>query len=83
MKQPDQREAEAAAADPSLFAHQPEVIYRGFRASGYEIAHDHPLVTTLSRAIPARLAYFRPSSTRPTSDGRVSTILTSNCLAMR
>jgi acetylornithine deacetylase len=42
--------AEAAAADPAMAAHRPEVVYRGFRASGYEIAHDHPLVTTLSSA---------------------------------
>ena len=37
-------------SDPSPFAHPPEVVYNGFRASGYEVAHDHPLVTGLSRA---------------------------------
>ena len=63
---------EAAAADPSLFAHQPEVIYRGFRASGYEIAHDHPLVTTLSSAY-ARHVGTPPAlvATTGTTDARV------------
>ena len=42
--------AEAAVEDPAIFAHPPEVRYAGFTSEGYEIADDHPLVTTLSGA---------------------------------
>lgn len=64
--------AGAAAADPALFVHQPEVIYRGFRASGYEIAQDHPLVETLSNAY-ARHLGTPPElvATTGTTDARV------------
>lgn len=64
--------AEAAADDPSLFAYPPEVIYRGFRASGYEVAQDHPIVTTLSNAY-ARHHGVPPAlvATTGTTDARV------------
>jgi acetylornithine deacetylase len=42
--------AEAAVDDPAIFTHPPEVVYNGFRAPGYEIAQDHPLVSTLTGA---------------------------------
>lgn len=42
--------AEVAAADPAIFAHPPEVIYRGFACEGYELAADSPLVTSLAGA---------------------------------
>jgi acetylornithine deacetylase len=64
--------AEAAAADPSLFAYPPEVVYNGFRASGYELAQDHPLVSTLSGAY-ARHHGEPPAlvATTGTTDARV------------
>jgi acetylornithine deacetylase len=64
--------AEAAADDPSLFAFPPEVVYNGFRAPGYEIAHDHPLVDTLSSAY-ARHHGVAPAlvATTGTTDARV------------
>jgi acetylornithine deacetylase len=64
--------AEAAVDDPSILAHPPEVIYRGFRASGYEVARDHPLVTTLSAAY-ARQHGVGPAlvATTGTTDARV------------
>ncbi|MEX0983861.1 MAG: ArgE/DapE family deacylase [Actinomycetota bacterium] len=64
--------AEAASEDPSLFAYPPEVIYRGFRASGYELAQDHPLVTTLAGAY-ARRHGAQPVlvATTGTTDARV------------
>jgi acetylornithine deacetylase/succinyl-diaminopimelate desuccinylase-like protein len=34
--------AEAAAADPVMPAHPPEVVYRGFACEGYELAADSP-----------------------------------------
>jgi acetylornithine deacetylase len=64
--------AEAAANDPALAAHPPEVIYRGFRASGYELAHDHPLVTGLSRAYARHLGAMPALvATTGTTDARV------------
>jgi acetylornithine deacetylase len=64
--------ADVVAADPVLLANRPEVVYRGFRASGYEIAQDHPLVTTLSRAY-ARHHGAPPAlvATTGTTDARV------------
>ena len=46
--------AEAAALDPEIFSHPPEVRYGGFTSEGYEIARDHPLVGTLARAFARR-----------------------------
>jgi len=64
--------AEAAADDPSLFAHPPQVLYNGFRASGYEVANDDPLVSTLSNAY-ARHHGVPPAlvATTGTTDARV------------
>lgn len=64
--------AEAAVDDPSIFAHPPEVIYRGFRASGYEVSQDHPIVSTLSAAY-ARQHGIPPAlvATTGTTDARV------------
>jgi len=42
--------AEAAVEDPAIFAHPPEVRYAGFTSAGYQVAEDHPLVTSLSGA---------------------------------
>jgi acetylornithine deacetylase len=42
--------AEAAVEDPEILAHPPEIRYSGFTSEGYEIAEDHPLVTTLASA---------------------------------
>ncbi len=42
--------AEAAAEDPAIFAHPPEVRYRGFSSEGYEVGSDAPIVTTLAEA---------------------------------
>jgi acetylornithine deacetylase len=42
--------AEAAAVDPVMPAHPPEVVYRGFACEGYELAADSPLVTSLAGA---------------------------------
>jgi acetylornithine deacetylase len=46
--------AEAAAIDPEIFAHPPEVRYAGFTSAGYEIAEDHPLVQTLGETFARR-----------------------------
>jgi acetylornithine deacetylase len=64
--------AEAAAADPAAFPSPPEVLYNGFRASGYEIARDHPLVTTLAGSY-ARHVGAPPAlvATTGTTDARV------------
>ena len=64
--------AEAAAADEAMFTQPPEVIYRGFRAPGYELPLDHPLVTTLSGAY-ARHHGVAPAlvATTGTTDARV------------
>ncbi len=48
--------AEAAAEDPEIFAHPPEVRYGGFTSAGYEIDEGHPLVTTLACAFARRSA---------------------------
>ena len=42
--------AEVAAADPSMPAHPPQVIYRGFACEGYELAADSALVNSLAGA---------------------------------
>lgn len=64
--------AEAAADEPAIFAHPPEVIYRGFACEGYELAQDHPLVATLSNAY-ARHHGVSPAlvATTGTTDARV------------
>jgi acetylornithine deacetylase len=64
--------AEAAAADETMYAYPPEVIYRGFLAPGYEIERDHPLVTTLAGAY-ARHHRVAPAlvATTGTTDARV------------
>ena len=64
--------AEAAADDPAIFAHPPEVIYRGFACEGYELPQDHPLVATLSNAY-ARQHGVPPAlvATTGTTDARV------------
>jgi acetylornithine deacetylase len=64
--------AETAVDDPAIFAHPPEVVYRGFRASGYELDQTHPLVTTLSGAY-ARRHGVPPAlvATTGTTDARV------------
>ncbi|MGZ4148883.1 MAG: ArgE/DapE family deacylase [Actinomycetota bacterium] len=64
--------AEAAVEDPAIFSHPPEVVYNGFACDGYEIAHDHPLVTTLSNAY-ARRNGVPPAlvATTGTTDARV------------
>lgn len=64
--------AEAAAGDPAMFEHPPELLYNGFRAPGYEIAHDHPLVTTLSGAFARQHGAFPALvATTGTTDARV------------
>jgi acetylornithine deacetylase len=64
--------AEAAVDDPAVFAHPPEVIYRGFRAAGYELANDDPLVTTLAGAYARHLGEAPPLvATTGTTDARV------------
>ncbi len=40
----------AAAADPWLAAHPPVLRQTGFRAQGYLLRHDHPLVTSVADA---------------------------------
>jgi acetylornithine deacetylase len=40
----------AAAADPWLAAHPPVLRQTGFRAQGYLLRHDHPLVTAVADA---------------------------------
>jgi acetylornithine deacetylase len=64
--------AEAAVGDPAIFSHPPEVVYNGFACEGYEIADDHPLVTTLSHAY-ARRHGVAPAlvATTGTTDARV------------
>jgi acetylornithine deacetylase len=64
--------AEAAAADPSMFGYPPEVVYNGFRAGGYELSPDEPLVRTLSGAY-ARHHGAPPAlvATTGTTDARV------------
>ena len=64
--------AEAAVDDPSMFGYPPEVVYNGFRAPGYEIAHDHPLVGALSGAY-ARHHGAPPAlvATTGTTDARI------------
>jgi len=64
--------AEAAVEDPAIFAHPPEVRYAGFTSEGYEIADDHPLVTTLSGAF-ARAAGTPPAlvATTGTTDAGI------------
>ncbi|HEX6845257.1 MAG TPA: ArgE/DapE family deacylase [Actinomycetota bacterium] len=64
--------AEAAVEDPAIFAHPPEVIYRGFRAAGYEVDQGHPLVATLAGAY-ARRHGVPPAlvATTGTTDARV------------
>ena len=64
--------AEAASADQAMSAHPPEVIYRGFRAPGYEVPRDHPLVTTLAGAY-ARHHGVGPAlvGTTGTTDARI------------
>jgi len=64
--------AEAAVEDPAIFAHPPEVRYAGFTSEGYEIADDHPLVTTLCGAF-ARTAGAPPAlvATTGTTDAGI------------
>jgi acetylornithine deacetylase len=64
--------AEAAADDPSMFGYPPEVTYNGFRAPGYEIVPDHPLVATLADAY-ARHHGAGPAlvATTGTTDARI------------
>jgi acetylornithine deacetylase len=64
--------AEAAAANGTSDAPAPEVLYRGFRAPGYEVAIDDPLVTTLSQAY-ARQQGAAPAlvATTGTTDARI------------
>ena len=64
--------AEAAVEDPAVFAHPPEVIYRGFAGEGYEIGEGSPLVTTLAQAF-TRQAGESPAlvATTGTTDARV------------
>lgn len=45
-----ERIAAAAAADPWLAEHPPEVIPNGFRAEGYDLPADHPLVEAMAAA---------------------------------
>jgi acetylornithine deacetylase len=45
-----ERIAAAAAADPWLAEHPPEVIPNGFRAEGYDLPADHPLVHAMAAA---------------------------------
>ncbi len=63
--------AEAAAADPGALS-PPAVEYRGFACEGYEIANDHPLVTTLAGAY-ARQTGGAPAlvATTGTTDARI------------
>jgi acetylornithine deacetylase len=58
--------AEAAIEDPEIRAHPPEIRYAGFTSEGYEIAEDHPLVTTLASAF-ARQAGEPPALVATTS----------------
>jgi acetylornithine deacetylase len=64
--------AEAAADDPSMFGYPPEVVYNGFRADGYELSPEDPLVQTLSGAY-ARHHGVPPAlvATTGTTDARV------------
>jgi acetylornithine deacetylase len=64
--------AEAAVNDPAIFAHPPEVEYRGFAAPGYEIPEDHPLVSSLAAAF-ARHVGNPPAlvATTGTTDARI------------
>jgi acetylornithine deacetylase len=45
-----ERIATAAAADPWLAEHPPEVVPNGFRAEGYDLPADHPLVEAMAAA---------------------------------
>jgi acetylornithine deacetylase len=45
-----ERIAAAAAADPWLAEHPPEVIPNGFRAEGYDLPADHPIVEAMAAA---------------------------------
>jgi acetylornithine deacetylase len=64
--------AEAAVDDPAIFSHPPAVEYRGFACEGYEIAQDHPLVTTLAGTY-ARHTGAAPAlvATTGTTDARI------------
>jgi acetylornithine deacetylase len=64
--------AEAAADDPAIFAHPPEVLYGGFACAGYEIVDSAPLVTSLGNAF-TRQAGEPPAlvATTGTTDARV------------
>jgi acetylornithine deacetylase len=64
--------AEAAAEDPAMFGYPPEVVYNGFRAPGYEVPLDHPLVGVLSGAY-ARHHGAAPAlvATTGTTDARI------------
>lgn len=64
--------ADAAAEDPEMFAHPPEVIYGGFACEGYQIEEDSPLVTKLGNAF-TRQAGEPPAlvATTGTTDARV------------
>ncbi len=64
--------AEAAVADPDVFAHPPEVRYGGFACDGYEIWEESPLVTTLAGAF-TRQAGEPPAlvATTGTTDARI------------
>lgn len=64
--------AEAAADDPSMFGYPPEVVYNGFRADGYELSPDDPLVQTLSGAYARHHGAFPALvATTGTTDARV------------
>ncbi len=52
--------AEAAVEDPAIFAHPPEVHYRGFASEGYEIGDSAPVVRALAGAF-QRQAGSRPA----------------------
>ncbi len=58
--------AEAAVEDPEIWSHPPEIRYAGFTSEGYEIAEDHPLVSTLASAF-ARQAGEPPALVATTS----------------
>jgi acetylornithine deacetylase len=45
-----ERLAAAFATDPWLAGHPPEVLTNGFRAEGYDLPADHPLVRSLAAA---------------------------------
>ncbi len=63
---------DAALAAPHAFPRSPRVLYRGFAAEGYELAHDHLLVGALSATF-ARQVGVPPAlvATTGTTDARV------------